>query len=278
MQFTFGKYDGMEINHVIQLDLPYCKWVLEKTNIPNKEKFKDFVEELKKQVAEAPEYDDSDLVIRFGEYNGYTVDEIIHDKDYCEWLLQKKSFIEEYPNIHKELEKLYDLHYSILNPDKNTACFYILFFKDRDYIKIGFTKDFIVRRIYNYSYTMKSYKDENIDLEKSIVYKTNCLDIENLIKEDFEKYRVDSIREKFYVECFQDIKDYIKQLSTLDNDYFFLMKPLKEFIPFKDGFDFKDKFKLKINEFQDFKEKYEEQLKKLKINNKYIPEFTGIFN
>lgn len=277
MEVPFGKYQGISVNHVVQMDLLYCKWILEKSDIPKKEKFNEFVIELRKEVENAPKHDDSDLVMGFGEYRGMTIDEFIDDKEYCEWLLVQNSFREEYPTIHKELSKLFDFHYSH-NIDETSASFYILFFKDRDYIKVGFTKDFIVRRIYNYAYGFTNYINDNIDLEKSIVYKTNRLDIEDLILDEFKEYKIDKQTEKLKPECFQDIKDYIKQTSHLNTNQFFMMKQLKSFIPFKDGFEFKEQFKLKINEFKDFKKAYEKRLKTLGLSDKYSPDFYGQLN
>jgi len=198
-------------------------------------------------------------------------DVVVNDPSYVKWLLKKDSFKEEYPKTFEKLSRYYDLLYNneIVG---NSMFLYVLKFKNRGYIKPGKTSQFIVRRIYNYAGVSTLYCHDNIDIVNSFVYKTNDLKIENEILKEFTEQRVDK-SERLNIDI-ELVKKFV-QSKAISSNFFYLKKSLFDFIPYKSGFDFREDFTLKINQFAAFEQLYIEHLKAKGLYEKYNPDFYG---
>lgn len=280
MLFPFGQYKDQEIDFILDFDRPYCEYVLGFKNIQTKhpEFWQVLSDKLKLHVrVESPINEMS-----FGKYYLLEMEEFIHDKSYCKWLLSKDSFSKEYPKQYEYLQRLFDLVYEE-QADSKFIYFYVLFFQlsneeEADYIKVGKTTQFIVKRIYNYAGIMTYYSSRNIDFVNSFLYKTNYLDTEKSVLKHFSKERMDKKTERLQLEISGEVDHFIKDLAKEKKEYYFLKKPMTDFIPFADSADFNKAFSLKSNQFVDFEKHYEKFLKENGLYHLYNPHFLGSAN
>jgi hypothetical protein len=213
-------------------------------------------------------------VSMFGKYEGEEIENFIFsDKSYCKWLLEKDSFKIEYPKTFNFLNKYFNIIYSEQVTD--ILYFYVLKFIDREYVKVGITRDFIVKRIYSYSHTINYYDQDVIDYKNSFVFKSNDIDIEKKVLKSFKGQRIDRKTERV-VTTISDIEKYIKECERINDDFYYRKKCLKDFIPFENSSDFKESFYIKLNQFQDFKNVYESNLKNINLFKKYNSDFHEI--
>lgn len=270
MTFTFGKYNGEDIDFVLEIDRKYCEWIVQ--NI--EKKYPVIYKELNEKLSNLePEVENSQIMM-FGKYEGYEIEDFLFsDKSYCNWLLKKDSFKEEYPKTHDYLNKYYNLIYS--EQITESVYFYVLRFLDREYVKVGITSNFIVKRIYSYSHTMNYYVQDVIDYQNSFVFKSNDIEIEKRVLKYFKPQRIDRKTERV-VTTITEIEEFIASCKSLNNEFYYRKKCLKDFIPFKFSTDFSESFYIKINQFQDFKNVYESNLKKIGLFENYNPEFYEI--
>lgn len=261
----FGQYSGITAEALFSIDPKYCQWIVREKGF--KRNFPELVDFLNKKFEKNPSVLDAET-LDFGPYYGKKVKDIISDKNYCGWLINKsKSFKFEYPNMYQELVKLYNLHYS-----EKCIYLYVLRFKNADFIKVGKTKSFIVRRMYDYIYGDINYMNENVDWSKSFVYKTNCLTAENDLIKLLSKYKVNGWKERFSLEALDYIQSEIHSLNV-DEKYYFNKKILSDFIPFKDSEAWRNQFYVPINAFKDFERMYIDLLDNLGLIKRFNPEF-----
>ncbi len=271
MKFPFGKYQENEVDYVLIFDRPYCAWVLRQDNI--KRKFVEFCSVLQEKLESSANEERLKVLISvmpFGKYEDEEFEDFILDDSYCKWLLKTPSFELEYPEHRAYLQQLYDLVYTN-QADSKFLTFYVLFFKNTCYMKVGRTTMYIVKRIYGYAGVSTIYRNDNIDLEKSFIVRTNYKSIEKDVLNKFAKSRLDSQSERLFLEVENDLKEYVNSLVQNKTRFNFSIKSLSEYIPFSDGFTFRDSFTLKINQFLDFEHLYLEYLKKNGLHIKYNP-------
>lgn len=272
MIFTFGKYEDYEVDLVIDIDRKYCEWITEK--IKNKDKHKELYAEIVKRLAEIEPEPENPSIMMFGKYEGVEIEDFIfNDKSYCEWILEKDSFKNEYPKTYEYLKKYYEVIYEEQASD--VVFFYILTFCDRDYLKVGITSNFIVKRVYSYTHAMNFYQNDVIDYKNSFVYMTNDAEIEKKVLKNFKKLRVDRKTERIKTSI-SEIDYYISEEQRANHDFYYSKKCINDFIPFDYGNEFKNSFYIKINEFVNFRDVYENHLKRLNLIDKYNPEFMEI--
>lgn len=261
----FGTYLGLSAEELFLIDPKYCKWIIRNSGF--KRNSPELVSFLNKKFEENPDVLDS-MILDFGPYYGKEIKDIIFDKNYCKWLLNKsESFKSEYPNMYNELFDLMNLHYK-----DSYLYMYVLCFKDTDFIKIGKTKQFIVRRMYNYVYGDINYINYNIDWSKSFVYKTNCLTAENELINLLHQYKLNDFKERFDLEALNHLQSEIQKIN-IDGNYYFNKKKLIDFIPFKDSNEWKENFYVKINGFKDFERMYLNILDELDLKHRFNPDF-----
>jgi len=271
MKFPFGKYQEHEVKDVISFDRPYCEWVLRQNDI--KRKFEEFCSFLQAELESSANDERLKVLISvmpFGKYEDEEFEDFILDESYCKWLLKTPSFELEYPEHRAYLQQLYNLVYTN-QEDSKFLTFYVLFFKNAYYIKVGRTSMFIVKRIYGYAGVSTIYSRDNIDLEKSFVVRTNYKSIEKNVLNAFAKSRLDSQSERLFLDVENDVIEYINALIKSKTKFNFSIKPLSDYIPFSDGFHFRDSFTLKINQFLDFEILYIAYLKENGLHTKYNP-------
>lgn len=263
----FGQYEGVTAKELFLIDPKYCQWIIRQSGF--KRTHPDLVSILIHFFDENPNVLNYDT-LEFGPYYGMKIADFISDKNYCRWLINKhKTFKYEYPEMYNELAKMYDLYYG-----GKYIYLYVLCFKDEgvDYIKIGKTNQFIVRRMYNYIYGyLSGYSGNNVDWSKSFVYKTNRLSAEKDLFLLLDKYRLNQREEKFHLKALTEIHSEIQKLAI--DKYYFNKKMLSDFIPFIDGNAWKDCFYVPINAFQDFERMYLELLDCLGLKSRYNPDF-----
>lgn len=272
MIFTFGKYEDYEVDIVIDIDRKYCEWISEK--IKNKDEHKELYSELVKRLAEIEPEPENPSVMMFGKYEGVEIEDFIfNDKSYSEWILEKESFKIEYPKTYDYLKKYYEIIYK--EQASEIVFFYFLTFCDRDYLKVGITTNFIVKRVYSYTHTMNFYQNDVIDYKNSFVYMTNDTEIEKKVLKSFKKQRVDRKTERI-ITTINEIDSFIGEEQKVNQDFYYSKKCLNDFIPFDYGNEFKESFYIKINEFVNFRDVYENHLTRLDLIDKYNPEFMEI--
>lgn len=270
MTFTFGKYEGEEIDFVLEIDRKYCEWVVQKIEKRYPEIYAELIEKISKLEPEI----ENPQIMSFGKYEGEEIENFIFsDKSYCKWLLAKQSFKDEYPKTYEFLKKYFDIIYH--EQTTETVFFYVLHFVNREYVKVGITGNFIVKRLYSYSHTMNFYDKDTIDYKKSIVFKSNDIEIEKKVLKYFKNDRIDRKTERVVTSTIE-IENYIKSIDKSDNENFYRKKCIHDFIPFDYSPDFRNSFSIKINQFQDFKNVYEENLRKVGLFDIYNPEFYEI--
>lgn len=141
--------------------------------------------------------------------------------------------------------------------------FYVLFFTDGEFIKIGHTYRKFEYRLYNYIFPysdkeIRIYKDLTIDFEKSFLIETtriledikskNEIALEEEIKQVFKnrthsnKNKFGNSREILEKDCFTELELYIKDKIT--NEKKWTMKTLFEYTGFKNNHEMKE-FNLK---------------------------------
>ncbi len=268
MTFTFGKYNGVDIDFVLEIDRKYCEWIVQNIEKRYPDIYPVLIEKLSKLDPEC----ENPQIMMFGKYEGEEIEKFIFsDKSYCKWLLEKESFKIEYPKTFEFLSKYFDIIYN--EQVTETVFFYVLKFIDKEYLKVGITGDFIVKRIYSYSHTINYYDQDIIDYKNSFVFKSNDIEIEKKVLKHFKGQRIDRKTERV-VTTISDIEKYIKECEKLNSDFYYRKKCLKDFIPFEYSFDFKESFYIKINQFQDFKNVYESNLKNINLFKNYNSDFT----
>src|SRR5690349_5348892 len=93
-----------------------------------------------------------------------------------------------------------------------------------------------------------------------------------MVKDHLKGYRFDQHSERYSIEAMEMPYDVFWEiLEQYGNKYFFKTARLKDFIPFRDGFDFRNKFRLKINLFGDFERHYERYLIENGLSENYRP-------
>lgn len=259
---SFGTYKGITAEHLFDVDPLYCHWITTKKSF--KRNHKKLVAYFRQKVAESPSIFNLETM-GFGKYFGLNPDAFIDDQAYCKWLINNKSFLDEYPRMYQDLKELYDVIY----PD-NICFFYVLSFHGTSFIKIGHTKQSIVRRVYNYLYDYTDYTKYNIDIENSFVYQTTFLEIEKFMLNKLADFRLNKREEKFSLNALPLLKNHIQNIKIQDK-YCFHKKPLKDVIPFVDGDTWKENFYIDINNFQNFDNEYIELLKRLDLYGVYSP-------
>lgn len=270
MTITFGKYNGEDIDFIIETDRKYCEYLIEKIE----KKYPEIHRILKEKLSKLePEIEDTQI-INFGKYKGQEIESFIFsDKSYCIWLLKQDSFKKEYPKTFDFLFNYFNVIYN--EQITEIVYFYILKFVDREYVKVGITSNFIVKRIYSYSHTMNYYYKDIIDYKNSYVFKSNDIEIEKKILKHFKSQRIDRKTERV-IASISEIESFIINCNKLDNEFYYRKKCLKDFIPFEFSTDFSESFYIKINQFQDFKNVYESNLKSVGLFDKYNPEYFEI--
>ena len=269
MKIPFGKvYLDKDIEFVLQVDRNYLIWATEQKNIVNK--YPNEISFILSKLEISENQGENSNQINFGKYYLNTIEYVVlNDKSYSIWLLKKESFKKEYPKTYENLKKYFELIYENQN---NHIIFYLLKFKNKEYIKIGHTKQYIVRRIYNYSGFSEIYRNDKIDFKNSFVYLTDDLNIELEILSEYKNYRLDKKSER--LSCLsQNIIEYIDNKTT--NKHFYSKKCLSDFIPFEDSFEFRDSFILKLNQFVNFEKHYIDHLKNINLFENYEPNFLG---
>lgn len=273
MEFEFGKYENWEVRDVVDTDRDYAIWLLNR--IKKKEKLSDLSAEIEHWLNEIPETIQDPNIIRFGKYEGCHIEHFVYsDKSYCKWLLDKSNLEKEAPETYKILKRLYQVFY--IDQKQDIINFYILKFKDKDYVKVGMTSLFILHRIYNYFGGSNFYYDHNIDFSKSFVYKTNDLEIETKVLKDLADCRVDNRTERMNLGLEAIEKHLAKERRKSDGKYFYFKKSLYDFFPFESGEAARKSFRIKLNEFVQFEANYKRNLENLGLLEKYHPEFHSI--
>ena len=270
MIFTFGKYKDYKVEHIVNSDRKYCEWLLK--SIENKEEYKEMYSEIVKKLAEIKSEPENPQMMMFGKYDSIKIENFISsDKSYCEWLLRKESFKDEYPETYDYLKKCYD---AVHRNATEIKYFFVLNFRETDYLKIGITKNFIVKRIYGYTQKVNNYEKDLIDYKSSFVYRTNDMEIQKKTLKNFNELTIDG-RTKKIVTSVDDIDSFITKNENTSPDYFYTKKCLYDFIPFDNGTELEHSIDIKSNEFANFKEVYEDHLRRLNLRHKYNPEFIG---
>ena len=103
----------------------------------------------------------------------------------------------------------------------------------------------------------------------------NDIDIEGKALKSFKKLRVEGRTDKIKTSA-DDIDSFIIQQGKFNLDFFYAKKCLHDFMPLNNGNEFKRSLRIKINEFANFKEVYEEHLTRLNLKHKYNPQFIDI--
>jgi hypothetical protein len=275
MKIDFGMYSGLSADEVFEIDPRYCLNIL--TNKAFKRiKYAELIQYLQVKVDENPQVLESET-LEFGNYCGMRAEDIIHNRNSSKWLLRQEWVAVQYPRVIEQLKELYSIYY-LKSPDLNCCYFYVLTFKDADFLKIGITQqENVIRRMYNYLYDYSDYTSYNIHFRESFLYKTNCFEIEKLMLKELKDFRLDSRTERIQKIDLSIVDELIRKTAQNGSFYAF-KKNLRELIPFKDGNTWKKHFYVKINEFQDFERQYIQLLWKQKVYKSYNPEFIGFTN
>lgn len=273
MNFTFGKYKNFEVEYVIEINRKYCEWISKR--IKYKEKHRALYTEIVRKLSEIKDNNpENPNVMAFGKFEGMKIDDLIfNEKSYCKWLLSKESFRMEYPATYDYLLRYYTIVHEKM--DSKVIYLYLLSFCDREYLKIGKTINFIVKRIYSYTHCITFYSHHVIDFKNSYVYMTNDLDIEKKILKTFKGQRIDRKTERISTSI-EIIENYLKLEQKNNLNFYYSKKRMHKFLPFDNGKEFSQCFSLKINEFVRFKENYERRLKELDLLSDYDPIFNEI--
>ncbi|WP_027126295.1 GIY-YIG nuclease family protein [Gelidibacter mesophilus] len=273
MIFTFGKYKDYEVDFVIENNRRYCEWIHKK--IKNKEKHKELYSEIIQKLSQTEDNkSENPNVMAFGKFEGIKIDDFIfNEKSYCKWLLTKESFKLEYPATYKVLQQ----YYTVVHEENASKVIflYLLTFYDKNYLKIGKTSNFIVKRIYSYTNCSTFYFNHIIDFKKSYVYMTNDIEIENRILKTFKDQRIDKKTERICTPI-ENIENYLKLQQKNNLNFYYSKKCLHSFLPFDNGKEFSQCINLKINEFVRFRKNYERRLKELSLFSDYDPIFNEI--
>lgn len=271
MIFDFGKHSGKSVKKVVREDRNYCSWIVKEFNNKN---FDDLKAEVEKELSKTGSEPENPNIMPFGKYKGQGLGAFVYgDDDYCEWLLDKDSFKEEYPETYCKLNRLFKLY---KDQEEELRYFYILVFEDQGYVKVGITSNFIAKRIYSYSHTNQHiYTDHNIIYDRSYVFMTNDLKIESKVLQHFDGQRIDKRSERLEVLP-EQIEEYIKSEQQKHPQFYYRRKCLKDFFPFKDSKTFRDTFYVKINQFHDFRTSYRLCLRDHRLLDQYYPGFQEI--
>ncbi len=268
MKFPFGKYSHLEVKRIIKDDLNYCIFISKQKNIrkhhPNFHKY------LVNLISKAKTSKENSDIMPFGKYRGMKLSEmVLISKSYNQWLIEKTTFFSEYPETYKNFMSL---HNAICQQSKATIIFYILIFHDQDFIKVGKTKQYFPKRLYNYVVCDRIYENYNIDIKKSIVFKTNDLEIERKVLNEFKEFAWLNPREALFLDK-DYIIDFIRSQKKENQQHFYLKKPVFDFIPYKTGKDMREDFVMHTDKYHDFKGIYERHLN-MKFKP-YNPFFLG---
>lgn len=163
-----------------------------------------------------------------------------------------------------------DKYFSV-NKLPRAGTLYYLYFKSVDYIKIGFTQQYIACRIRQYTSTI--YRGLEIDFRKSYVFQTNDFTIEDYIKRDLSSFRLDNRTEKFHKAVIPQLLEYLKNVNKEYPDLFYEKKPLYDFIPFSKSDNFFKAVQPKLNQQHLYVSMYEKYLIDNGLFDKYNPRF-----
>lgn len=272
MKFPYGKYEGLEVSEVVTFDREYCEWLASKRISKIHEEFADYLRNLLENLP--PKQEDSSR-IHFGQYEGYSFEELLlEDKSYAEWLLKKNDrFKIEYPESHKKLQEYYDSVFGDVQGSETQ--FYVLAFKNRDFLKVGKTGVNMVKRIYNYFSIATIYSDDTIDFRKSYAFLTNDLKLEKAVLDFFKEQRIDRRSERLQVGIKEVIK-FVENRKKECLENYYIKKSLFDFLPFDSHEYFKANFYVKINDFPNFQQRYEQFLTKEGLYHLYQPIYTNL--
>ncbi|MEO9870325.1 MAG: hypothetical protein ABJQ69_03420 [Ekhidna sp.] len=269
MEFSFGQYEGLTVDEVLEIDPKYCKWIVTKIEKRKPELYQEIIA----KISEISEIDETPEIMPFGKYREWLIEEFIFDdKSYCEWLLNESTLGSEYPRTYQYLEKYFEQVYG--SELDEIAYFYLLKFDNQEYIKPGITSNYIVKRIYSYTHTINLYMKDEIDYKGSFVYRTTNLNLEKMFLVNFKEHRVDKKSERVKIKM-NVATMYVDELRKSDSSFEYFKKPLSDFIPYDYGSEFKRSFRAKINEFQKFRKVYEAHLLNSNLLKSYNPEFYG---
>lgn len=275
MEIDFGAYQGFSADEVFKIDPRYCLNIITNKAF-KKSRYSELIQYLQNKLEENPDILNSET-LEFGNYKGLRAEDIIQNKNNCKWLFRQEWVAFQYPKVIERLKDLYSIHY-LNSPDLNCCYFYVLTFKNANFLKIGITKQTnVIRRIYNYLYGYTDYINYNISIRESFVYKTNCFDIEKIMLEELKGLRLDNKTERIQKIDLGILDDLIRKI-ILDGSHYVYKKNLRELIPFRDGDTWKKSFYVRINEFHDFEKLYTQLLWDKKIYKSYNPEFVGFVN
>ena len=270
---NFGKYKEQSITAemLFEKDPFYCLWLTKQKYFRNNHK--NLIQYLDKKIIECSSiFDLKNKLMTFGKYQGLKPHDFIFDQKYCKWLLKHKSFSLESPNLYNNLQSLYQAYYQ-----HKCYNFYVLFFIDQPFVKIGYTEQSIVRRIYNY-YFDSNYTALKIDFEKSLIYHTNYSKIESRILNDLDRFRLNKQEEKLSLEALPYIDI---QMKVIENEDGFCVQKIsmQKVIPFKNNHVWRDLFYVKKTDYKNFDGRYIECLKSNNLFDQYnLYQFISRFN
>lgn len=209
-----------------------------------------------------------------GKYKGKLIDNIITDIPHVRWFLKKHWFKHKYPHEYEYMNCLYE---SIIEQVENTTTFYCLLFSNNQGIKIGKTKQFIPKRMYDYVCTTNNYtkylQNNPINIKKSVVFRTNDLSIEKHIKTNFKCFNK-GLPELLDIDL-EYIENEILIRSKKNISFFYSKKLLYDFIPYNNLSDLRNSFVIHTNKHIDFKNEYENHLLSKGLFNIYNPSFLN---
>lgn len=215
------------------------------------------------------------MIMPIGKYKGKSIDSIVSDESHCKWYLEKPWFERDYPKEYQYLDSLFN---AVSGQNNKTMFLYCLVLSDGFGIKVGKTKNYLPKRLYDYvcaTHNYTRYIDEYpIDIKQSFVFKTNDLDIEKHLKKVLTPLRIDDKSELFNVD-FKTIENEIKLKSNENENLFYYKKPIFDLIPYNSMAELRKEFVIYIDKHPQFQREYERHLSSRDLLRYYEPNFVG---
>jgi uncharacterized protein (DUF3820 family) len=273
--FPFGKYEGISVKRILLDEPNYILYAISQPGL--KRKYPDFISGLEQIVHLLPEKNYG-RQIQFGRYQGRHLNEVALNKRYSKWLLtgSNSTFEREYPRQHKYLSTIFEKLYGDIDDDYQ---FYVLYAPNGRYIKVGQTRQSIVRRLHAYYHPRKPESPNNFDLKRSIIIKTDYENLESEIKNIFKKFRIGRSTEYFPIEKHSDVLNEVLEIKKRNPDKYFIFKSIFDFVPYEDAFTFQKVIKFHHDKPHNFEDRYLKQLKnddKLKYYDPFYSEDNSL--